>query len=128
MKSFLIVENAFLQEHTVNRALNQIEQKKTTNWQSSEQYKNLNTNATWLFYLKNFFKNSFSIPWCLRDQLMEGIWKWIKEDLKDVISYLLNPRKFLGVLIQEAKAQGGEKKKPKSASFEFPMPDFRNII
>ena len=99
--------------------MSQIKQKKNTNWQSSEQYKNLNTNATWLFYLKNFFKDSFSFPWCLRDQLIEGIWKWIKEDLKEVISYLLNPRKFLRVLVQEAKAQGGEKKTHGNVDMKF---------
>lgn len=102
--------------------MSQIKQKKNTNWQSSEQqgtYKALNTNATWLVYLKNFFKDTYSFPWYLRDQLMEGIWKWIKEDLKEVISYLLNPGKFLGVLIQEAKAQGGGRKNPNLPVWNF---------
>lgn len=73
------------------------------------------------YFISNFFKNSFSIPWCLRDQLMEGIWKWIKEDLKDVISYLLNPRKFLEFSYRKPRSGRGKTQ-------ILPVPDFRNII
>jgi hypothetical protein len=56
---------------------------------------------------EEFQKDIFSFPWCLSDSCTEGNRKWIKEDVREIISYLMFPGKR--VPIQEAKAN--EKKK-----------------
>lgn len=45
-------------------------------------YSVLNTNVTWLFYLKNFLKDILVFPWCLKNQF---VWKWIKEHMREMI-------------------------------------------